>query len=520
MYTNNILKKLKVVILLFATVGITYSCDDFVEELPVSDIAPESFYKNNDQLQLALNGAYGLFSQAYSQFYINTGEIRSDNFQPQGNDASRSSVHNSTMDPGEGYLRWANHYQAIDAVNRIIQSAESVEGVDENIIGQAYAIRAKMYFDMARVWGNLPVFLEPITSISEAFRSQEDYDTILETVVIPDMKKAEEMITTIDSEFTFSQGGVYALQAEVYMWEEEELLAKNAIQNLLALGVHSLVTTPEEWLDLFYNQEANDASPEARGKVQSGSELIFSLFYSDVNTSGLARFYIAGAAVTTISVEVEQKWVERFPADSLGWATKYPDTAPVFSREVLIDGETEIVPVYGDWRQFMNRNGDDYEQGLGSEEFGLARSTKWIKNRSGLNPNEDDTNIPVFRLADMILLLAEAELKLDNAPRCFELINQVRTARQLPLASEEEFGDTFDEQLDFLLVERQFELIGEAKRWWDLVRNDKAIEVMTPILQNREDGAVVPFTEDQIIWPIFIDHLNENDLLEQNLGWR
>lgn len=521
MYTYNILKKLKVVTLLFATIGMVYSCDDFVEEFPVSDISPQSFYQNNDQMQLALDGAYGLFAQAYSQFTVNTGELRADSFQPMGSDASRSSLHNSTIDPAEGYLRWRDHYKAIDAINRIILAGETLVGADMNIVGQAHAMRAKIYFDMARVWENIPVFLTPITSIPQAFRPQVGYDTIIETVVLPDIEVAQRTITSLDSELIFSQAALYAFQAELYMWEKKEGLAKNAILDLLALGSHSLTRTPEAWLDLFYNQESNAESPEGRGKIQSGPELIYSIPYSEVNSSGLARVYTAGAAVTTISVEVEEKWIERFPADSTGWATKYPDTDPVFTvEEIQDDGTTEIVPVYGDWRQFISRNGDDYEEGLGSEDFGEARLTKWTKNRSGLNANQDNTNIPVYRLADMILLLAEAELKLDNAPRCLELINDIRRARQLPLATEAEFGTTFAEQLDYLLVERQFELLGEAKRWWDLVRNDLAVEIMTPILQNREDGAVVPFTQEQIVWPIFIDHLNENDLLEQNTGWR
>jgi len=520
MNIKNIIKNLKVVGLLFVTIGMYYSCEDFVDEIPVSDISPEGFYRDNAELQLALDGAYGLLSQAYSQFAINTGEFRSDNFEPQGSNASRSSLHNSTIDPGEGYLRWANLYKTIDAVNRVIIAAENVDGVDLDILGQAHAIRAKVYFDLARVWENIPVFTAPIATISEAYQPQTPYATVIETIVIPDMKKAEEFITSLDSEITFSKAAVYAFQAEVYMWDKEELLAKEAIENLLSLGSHSLVRTPQDWEDLFYNQIENDLAPEGRGKVQSGSELIFSFAYSDVNTSGLARAYNAGAAVSVISRDVESKWVARFPLDSLGWATKYPDTDPVFTRIVEEPDTTYTEPIYGDWRHFITRNGDEYQDGSGSQDPGEARCLKWIKNRSGLNPNMDDTNIPVYRLSDMILLLAEAELKLTNSVRSLELINEIRTARQLPLASEADFGTSFDEQLDFLLAERQFELFGEAKRWWDLVRNNKAIDVMTPILLNRDEGAVTPFTQDQITWPIYIDHLNENDLLNQNIGWR
>ncbi len=512
------LNKLKVVMLFIATVGMFYSCDDFVEELPVSEVSPESFYSNNAELESALIGAYDAVQIAYSQFALNTGEFRSDNFQPNGNNASRNSLHDSALDPGEGYLRWANLYRVIDRVNRIIVAADNVEGVDLNIVGEAHAIRAKVYFDIARVWGGAPVFLAPVSTRAEAKRPATPYAEIIQDVVVADMKKAEEYISILQSEFRFSKSGVLALQAEVYMWEKEEQLAKEAIQKLIVLGTHSLVQTPQAWQDLFINQPSTAEFPDGPGKVQSGPELIFSIHYElEETTSGVARAYMAGAAISTISEVADLQWSERFPNDSLGWATKYPDTPPVFTREVVEPDTTYTEPIYGDWRHFATRNENAFmEDGLGSADPGEARCAKWTKNRSHIDPNDDDTNLPVYRFADMILLLAEAELKLDNAPEALKLINDVRTARQLPLATEADFGTTFDEQLDFLLVERQLELFGEGKRWWDLVRNNKAIEVMTPILQERE---IIPFGVDQIVWPIFIEHLLENDLLIQNSGW-
>lgn len=515
---NNNLNKLKAVIFMVSAIGVFYSCEDFVDELPISEISPEQFYQDNGQLEGALYGAYDGFQVAYNQFYINTGEFRSDNFQPNGNNAARNSLHNSTLDPGDGFLRWRDLYRIVDRANRIIIAADNINGVDLNLVGEAYALRSKVYFDMARVWGAVPVFTAPVTSREEAKKPATPYDEVISDIVIPDMLKAEEYLTTVQSDFRFSKSSVLAHMAEVYMWEKEELLAKNAIEDLILLGTHSLVQTPQAWQDLFINQPSTTAFPDGPGKIQSGPELILSIQYNfEETTSGIAQAYNAGAAISTISVDSDLQWAERFPLDSLGWVTKYPDTDPVFTREVIETDTMYIEPIYGDWRHFATRNENAFmEDGPGSADPGEARCVKFIKNRDGLEPNNDNTDIPIFRFADMILLLAEAELKLDNAPRCLELINDVRRARQLPLATTEEFGTGFDDQLDFLLVERKLELFAEGKRWWDLVRNNKAVETMTPILQERE---IVPFGEDRIVWPIFREHLLENDLLTQNQGW-
>jgi len=515
------LNRLKIVAIFTVALGMFSSCDDFVDEIPESQISGLAFYQNNNDLQSALVAAYSQMSIAYSQYYINWGEFRSDNVLPFGGNVTRNSLHNSTMDVGDrNILRWADIYKLIDLTNRIINAAPNIEGADNNIVGQAYAMRAKAYFDIARVWGDAPLFTESVDNIIDATRTRTSAEEIFTSVIVPDMLRAEELISAPSANFVFSQSSALALQAEVYLWQDENQLAKDAIEKLIALSTHSLVRTPDDWQNLFINQPQNFRVPDGPGKVQEGPELIFSLQYtfgSGSPTSGLARAYSAGAKITTMSFEAEDKWRERFPTIDSLWTEKYPNTNPVFTETLTAsDGSDSIVPLYGDWRLFATREGGSFEDGEGSVDIGEARINKWQKNSFGLVPGNDDTDIVIYRYADMILMLAEAELKLQNAPVALQLINQIRTARQLPLATAAQFGTDFNTQLDFLLDERQFELFGEGKRWWDLVRNDKATEVMNPILEDRE---VSPLTEQRVFWPVWEVHLTENSNLTQTPGW-
>jgi hypothetical protein len=123
----------------------------------------------------------------------------------------------------------------------------------------------------------------------------------------------------------------------------------------------------------------------------------------------------------------------------------------------------------------------------------------------------------MFRYADMILLLAEAKIKLGKSVDALNLINRVRDARKLPRVTTAVFGVSQNEQIDFLLDERQFELLGEAKRWWDLRRNNKVIEVLNPILEKRGGIAI---TEQRLFFPIFQNHIIEAlGSYTQNPGW-
>jgi len=520
--------KLKLVTLLLASsFGVLQSCDDLVNESPISASDPNNFFQDNQQLRSGLIAAYDGLQESYATHYLRWGEFRSDNVSPSpaATDVLSLSVHNSSMDPGAtSILRWNELYQCIDRANRVINGAANIVSPDRNVLAQALAIRAKVYFDMTRVWGDIPVFTEAVTTPEDAFVSVTPSETIMNDIVIPDMLRANELILTNSSEFEFSKSSVLALIAEVYMslnTPATTQLAKDAMLELVALGEHSLVTTPEDWQNLFINQPSTNAFPEGPGKVQRGPELIFSIKYNppiDFTPSTVFPRYAGGAKNTVIEESLEELWTERFPIDTL-WDELYPDTPPVFTREVLVDDVMVEEPVYGDWRYFASREEGDFEAGVGSVEVGNARIHKWQKNRTGLVNNLDATDLVLYRYADIILLLAEAELKLGNVGPALDLVNEIRTARQLPLVTMVDFGASTDDQLEYILTERRFELLGEGKRWWDLVRNDLVEETMNPIISDRLGADATLITPDRIFWPILSEHLIDNPNLSQNQGW-
>ena len=512
------------------------SCEDLVDEVPISEISPIAFYENNDELLAGVVGAYDGMQGTYSEKTFFWGEFRSDNHQPfEGGQAQQNNLEivNNDITQGNPGARWDRFYFMIDRANQVIRNAPNVPSLDESLLAEALAIRAKAYFDAIRVWGDVPLFTEPVQVLADATKPVTDANTIMNEVIIPDMLRAEELIVPLADDFRFSKSSIYCLQAEVYMWLNDYAKAKEVLDAMIALGEHSLVTTPEAWDEMFYNNPPLAAFTDGLGKIQEGSELIFSIRYdfeeerdapqgypnrTRWNRSGIMGLFYAGIPSYVISEEVENKWREKFPiVDSL-WTEKYPDTDPVLTRTVLVDDgmgniTEEEVPVYGDWRYYFTRQGR--VEGFESVEIGEARTAKW--QQTNYNRNDDDTDIVIYRYAGMLLLLAEAENQLGNDARALELVNQIRTARQLPTVDAAEFGATQEERLDYILDERQLEMFGEGKRWWDLLRNDKQYEVLNPILESRAEG--VPLSEDRLVWPIHIDHLIENPLLNQNPGY-
>lgn len=491
------------------------SCDSFIDEQPISEISTTGFWKTNEDAKAGIAGVYDAMQPTYRTKHFLWGEFRSDSYVAATAGALdfREMVLQSITPGNAQALRWDEFYEMINRTNQAIKYIPTIQGYDKNLLAEAYAVRAFAYFDAIRVWGDVPLFLEPTESISDLQKPRTSGDDIMRDVIIPDMLKAEELMAKPDSKFRFSKASIYCLQADVYMWQKEYGKAKTAIDNMIDLGVYSLVNSVDAWQDLFYNTPNSPDTPDGRGKIQTGPELIFSIRYDLAeeqrspgnnlgNRSGVYQLFFAGIPTYYISSVLEDKWVERFPIDQEGWEAKYPDTEPAVT--------TDLGPVYGDWRYFLSREGQ-FEGNSGN-----ARVAKWAY--SNFNPAFDDTDIVIYRYAGMLYLLAEAENRLNaDGVRALEIINQIRTARKLPTVTMDEFGSTPDERETYILDEKQFELLGEGKRWWDLRRTNKALEVLNPILDSIPEATTI--TEDRLLFPIYFEHLIENPNLTQNSGY-
>ena len=120
---------------------------------------------------------------------------------------------------------------------------------------------------------------------------------------------------------------------------------------------------------------------------------------------------------------------------------------------------------------------------------------------------------PIYRYTDVLLMQAEVKAQLSKWQDALNLIQFVAdragVASKLPSVSD--FAST-DELVDFILDQKQIEQVGEGKRWFDLVKYHKAVEVMYPI-----NGLS---SQDEELFPIHQSVLNLcQGAYEQNKGY-
>jgi hypothetical protein len=124
-------------------------------------------------------------------------------------------------------------------------------------------------------------------------------------------------------------------------------------------------------------------------------------------------------------------------------------------------------------------------------------------------------NYIIMRLADILLLKAEALNETGDVSGAAQLVNQIRARVELPNTT----ATSQDQMRLAIEKERRLELAFEGHRWYDLKRTSRAIEVINSM--TGPDGSIFGYnlTENGLLWPIPQSELDKNDLLTQNPGY-
>ena len=140
------------------------SCEGFLDKVPTDSVVAESAMVTMADAKVAANGLYTdlKYYNMYGTYMICLGDMRGDNLYPRELNGSFNSfyIHNFSASQTNYFGLWQNYYNIIMKastfianVNTIPVSNSSDEAVRDDLMGQAYAVRALCYFDLARLYG-------------------------------------------------------------------------------------------------------------------------------------------------------------------------------------------------------------------------------------------------------------------------------------------------------------------------------------------------------------------------------
>jgi len=462
-------------ILIFGIAAFVGSCSK-LDLTPSTSLPTDVAISDIPSAQAALFGAYSLMQATgyYGRNMSVMAELGSDNVYISKINSGRLTTSYTriyTSTDGDVTALWNNMYRVIAAANNIINRIDAVAGIQEekNVIkGQALFIRALVYFDLSRVFAKpynqdnggelgVPIVLQSQEGAPARNTLTEVYDRI-----INDLKNSKTLLsgTNASSKFTANQYAVSALLSRVYLYKEDN---SNAIAEANAVINAGYTLTPVASLAGFYS---TPGTPEE----------IFTLKFTSNQTTGAEDFG------------------NLYLQNGYGDVRVSPDLINIFDTVNDKRYKKFIVP-------FTNNSNDEYQNIKFSGQDGVQalHSPK------------------ILRLAEVILNRAEAYVKTSNFAQALVDLNTIRTNRGL--AALVTVPD--NQLLDSVLVEKRREFMFEGHRFFDLIRNKKAIErnYCNQPTQMNNPNCNIPYNDSKVVSPIPQREMDANPNMQQNPGY-
>ena len=404
---------------------------------------------------------------------------------------------------------WWISYKIIFTANNIIEGLKEGKSTEEDqLIGEAYFLRAMMHFNLCNLFAkpyilgrdNMGVILRTSTNTENATRASvgDVYDQ-----VVADLTKAAELMKKprhAGNPGYATKNAALGLLSRVYLYMEENQKVLDVIAEMGDPTSHLDGDFSTYFADAVNREETLFASVHTSLETR-GSGSIGSMYNGD--GGGWGEVYASFPLIDLYG---------RYPNDQrLSYIRLIEETD---TRNEMTGKPAVFFPVKSD--------GDEFRSNLFAE---LNLFDKFPAHRFN-NPNYFVTKFsyqngdpmlssPVFlRWAEIVLNRAEANAKLGNTAAALTDVNVIRQRAGLSGTELFDAGNMhgYLDVLDVVLDERRMELAFEGHRYFDVYRNKRDMDRRFPGIHPWE---VIPYTADKIQYPIpyvetSVSHIPQN----------
>ncbi|MCX2492769.1 RagB/SusD family nutrient uptake outer membrane protein [Pedobacter sp. PF22-3] len=462
-------KNIYIILALAVVVGLGACKKDFLDQKNPNAVAPEDYFKTENDVLLAVNGAYqslrsnntmgensGLFTDERSD---DTG--RNDN---QSNAGEPFQFNDFSLLPSNSYLKahWLALYNAITRSNFILSNIDKANFTTQankaNYAAEAKFIRAIMYFELVRKWGAVPLVTKQLSTNEEVtpfvFRAPEAdvYNQIVADLkdglnsTLPNFPATANIGRTSKAAINAYLGKVYLTMAATLPNNKAENLTNANTYLLAAYNMKAFGNLSEiPYADVF------DVTKKTTCK-----ELIFQISYKQgditysssiaANNQAKGETINSQKTATGVGGNVTLDLINEYEGNDSrkSFSVKYANDATV---------KDWFITKFRDASELATKNG-----------YG---GNDWI----------------LMRYADVILMLAEVNMLQGNDAVAIQYLDMVRARAGMPVYAVAKTDATYAAKFPTLklaiLHERRVEFAFEHQRWFDLIRNFTAAELVT-----------------------------------------
>lgn len=455
-----------------------------IDLLPVSEKSVDGFYQNETHINQALIGAYSGFqslfvnsSQSYGLY-----ESRSDNAWQITLAYPDGEVSQFNVSPLNSLLSsaWNGFYNEIMRANRVLESLENIE-LDESkrnrYEAEAKFIRALCYFDLVRLFGGVPKVTSVLT-VEEGYEAvkasdKEIYDLIVEDLSfaannLPDSYEASQSGRATSWAAKGFLGKVYVFRSGYPLKLNEWDLAKTQFESIINSGNFE-----------FFDNYAAIYNHENEG----GRQQLFSVQFK-YDQAG--NQFPGRNAPNTIS---------KLPINQGGFPFVGSPYQLFVSKELVNSFEEGDIRKEVAIRTRWLNNGNSW---ITNDPF----SQKYQNGPVQPGSNSWDIDWILLSYTDVLMMYAETLNELGYSPNgeAFNILNRVRERAGLNPKTAAEVPNQESYRL-WMENERRWEFCFENLRWFDLVRTDRALNVMKEFLGEYNLSANLK-SKNQYIYPI------------------
>lgn len=452
------------------------SCSsDLLDVNPEAQKVSSQFYTTSAEIEQGVVSVYSSL-QYTGQYQLGMpalGELPSDNTYDEvpANDAfTYGELDFFTIQPNNSLIAsaWKDNYIGIQQANiilaRIGKIPDMTDALKSSRTGEMKFLRALMYFNLVRIFGDVPLVLKETTNVNDYFGQPRTSVAEVYAAVETDLKEAINLLpSTATQKGRATKGAALGILGKVLLTQKKYTESLTYLNQVESLG-YQLLTDVTKIFDV-----ANENNSEIIFDVQFASGL-------NGNSEGSTAFQMFS------------------PSGSVSGAKGH--NLPT----------KEVYNLYssGDTRRSAY---------IGLTSNGIPFSKKMVKTSNTIA--DGGSNFVVLRLADVFLMMAESYAEQNDFVNANIYLNKIKTRAGISAVN---FSNK-DLLLNEIDKERRLEFVGEGHRWFDLIRTGKAISVMTSHFTNNPGYSIAQINNHHLLMPVPQGQINTDPAIKQNPGY-
>ncbi len=457
------------IILSFIAIITISGCSKFLDKQPISSLTEENFYRNTSEVETGVIGCYASLRAVYNLDPILAG-LRSDDAYISASEGDINQIDGFGETTTNSYVAqyWQSAYFTIKQCNTVLKYLNNVTDPikKDNFEGEAKFLRASMYFNLVRLWGDVPLVTKSVEYNDVSSYIRINKDTVYNQII----KDYQDAVAKLPATQPTAQAARVTSNAAKGMLAKIYLTQKKYPESKVLL------------LDLIQNPGQHQLLANYRGIFGVSNEMNAEIMYAvrfKANSNGLGNTFTYN--MDKLSGSVGYRAASDFRSTSTSGS--FPPADSIRKLQTFLTGGT----YYG---------------------------TSWYCGGKYQDPgspkNDGGTDFIVLRYADIIMMYAEVENEINgNIPltaadatnplsRLYQ-INRIRSRAAGPFPAavpvyiyNSSAVNSKSNFLKTLKAERRREFGEEDQRWYDLLRWDDAITVMNAHFQGRASASFTP----------------------------